>query len=124
MMPDLPADTPDDFRAKVWEQMYEGLFKSPLFLPTAQEMADDLASPRWRPLAPEIIVEPKPSGWVWEQWKFANSDRFAAGGNGQVVWFGIDYAKGCQPIWEQSEDDRAVHRAIVAMHRPTRAHEL
>lgn len=108
-----------------WDFARDELASRPdLRSPTADEMLADLVSPRWKPNPTEIIVEPKPSGWFYERWMSARDEAFAADKQKRVVWVGIDFAKDCAPIWEPTEDDRAVHRAIAAMQKPTRADEL
>ncbi len=126
----LGEPPPKTWRSRLtgaWDAMREELERRPdLRAPTAEEMAQELAAPRWKPnpISADIIVEPKPSGWFYERWMSARDEAFAADKQKRVVWFGIDFAKGFKPIWEPTEDDRAVHRAITAMQRPTRANEL
>lgn len=110
-----------DLRA-YYEALRVAIEQDRISLPTSQEMADGLAVRRIHPLRggevipQEMFWEPKPSGWAWE--KFAGKSGHA------IKWFGVDWAEGCEPKPELSEDDKAVHRAIAAMQRPARAHEL
>ena len=125
-MPQMPKDLPEDFRARVWEQMYEHLFKD-LRMPTDREMREGLAVRRVKAsgdvevLPREILWGPKPRGWVWD--RFSGADKKGCNGK-KIVWFGSDYAKAYKPARQLSADDLGVHRAIAAMTKPTRANEL
>lgn len=127
-MPQLPNNTPADFRARVWEQMYEQLFKD-LCAPTAQEMMDGLAVRRTMPdgkhkvVTPEMFWAPKPSGWAWERFKAARDVAYEEDRKGPV-FIAWDLGFEHKPIRLPTEEDRAVHRAIAAMQQPTRANEL
>lgn len=82
---------------------------------------DELAGGVKRERLTERFWIPKPKGWFFEAWRMA---RLPNADEHKVVWFGLDWARDAFPKREPTEEDRAVHRALVAMQRSTRAHEL
>lgn len=93
---------------KLWEEMRERILTKPLTMPSDFYLYTSLPT--------------RSKSWVKAAWDRVAEKAIVEGS--APVFIGWDFGVEHKPVRLPTEEDRAVHRAISAMQRPTRANEL